>query len=252
MQCGPQGCDFLSLRLQKFGHLFKGRSRGPRFHRLQKPVPLAFREVHRLLPERGTLRITSTRTTSTASIPVLRNFPNIEFRIITFARALAFSWRVGRPSPLCPFLERASFRVDHAPKTKIPPPGLFRRWDSRIARYDSRVFRSRRQKTDTYSRYNRGKPAWSSGRRKSRDKSTETGFRSQCGNYLEVKNRVTPPPESDPGNRRTDEPCGEALRLEPVSYKLSFDRGLQRKSRLESNNGMFRGSFRRGNGCVFW
>ena len=66
-----------------------------------------------------------------------------------------------------------NFRNFSRPKIKIPPPGCSRRWDSRIARYDSRVLVPRRQKTQTYSRYNRGKPAWSSGRRKSCDKSTE-------------------------------------------------------------------------------
>src|SRR5260370_37164503 len=59
------------------------------------------------------------------------------------------------------------------PKIKIPPPGFFRRWDSRIARYDSRVVSTRRQKTHTYSRYNRGNPAWASGRRTSPFKGTE-------------------------------------------------------------------------------
>jgi len=68
------------------------------------------------------------------------------------------------------------------PKNKNPPPDRFRRWVSRIARYDSRVFSPRRQETHTYSRYNRGKPAWSSGRRKSFNETTETGLRSQCSN----------------------------------------------------------------------
>jgi len=67
-------------------------------------------------------------------------------------------------------------------KNKNPPPDRFRRWVSRITRYDSRVFSPRRQETHTYSRYNRGKPAWSSGRRKSFNESTETALRSQCSN----------------------------------------------------------------------
>src|SRR6266404_2214441 len=67
-------------------------------------------------------------------------------------------------------------------KNKNPPPDRFRRWVSRITRYDSRVFSPRRQETHTYSRYNRGKPAWSSGRRKSFNEGTETALRSQCSN----------------------------------------------------------------------
>jgi len=80
-------------------------------------------------------------------------------------------------------LGQASFSSwNLCPKNKNPPPNRFRRWVSRIARYDSRVFSPRRQETHTYSRYNRGKPAWSSGRRKSFNESTETGLRSQCSN----------------------------------------------------------------------
>jgi hypothetical protein len=63
---------------------------------------------------------------------------------------------------------------------KIPPPVLLRRWDSRMARYDSRVFSSQRQKTHTYSRYNRGRPAWSSGCGKSRNKITVIRPQGQC------------------------------------------------------------------------
>ena len=43
-----------------------------------------------------------------------------------------------------------------------------------MARYDSRGLSSRRQKTHTYSRYNKGRPAWSSGRWISRYEGTET------------------------------------------------------------------------------
>src|SRR6267378_297177 len=80
-------------------------------------------------------------------------------------------------------LGQASFSSwNLGPKNKNPPPDRFRRWVSRIARYDSRVFSPRRQETHTYSRYNRGKPAWSSGRRESFNEGTETALRSQCSN----------------------------------------------------------------------
>jgi hypothetical protein len=131
-------------------------------------------------PREGTLREVRSMAATAAPIPVLRKRRNIEFRSITMIQAVSYSWLVGRPSLFRLFLEQASFRVGWSPKIKIPPPVLFRRWDSRIARYDSRLFSSRRQKTHTYSRYNKGKPAWSSGRRKSRIKCTERVLLSQC------------------------------------------------------------------------
>jgi len=71
-------------------------------------------------PRAGTLREARSMATTTAIIALLRNIQDIELRVITFNWALAFCWRVGRPSPFRPLLERASFRVDRAPKTKNP------------------------------------------------------------------------------------------------------------------------------------
>ena len=56
----------------------------------------------------------------------------------------------------------------------------------------------------------------------------------------------------DPALVNHDGGCGEALRAEAVSYKLSLGRVLQRKFRLESYGGLFRAGFRGGSGCTFW
>ena len=187
----PHCFEFLSLRLQKLHNLLERRPRS-RAHRRIAGIRLdGFTRVRRsfgfqlracrwlrlyrfaraaiLAPHRDTQR-GKEHTGNQFPNPSIGKQSSHEgsFHFDLTGLAPPANWSARRRLPFLPALREGFYFLDFlSPKIKIPPPGCFRRWDSRIARYDSRVLASRRQKTHTYSRYNRGKPAWSSGRRKS-------------------------------------------------------------------------------------
>jgi hypothetical protein len=132
------------------------------------------------------LRLARRRLTDNVAIRLLPNRLAFEAPVILIVALIISIWRALAPCRLLgwpPSRFRLSceqapgyFQNFSRPKIKIPPAGCSWRWDSRIARYDSRVLASRRQKTHTYSRYNRGRPAWSSGRGKSWNIRYRKGF----------------------------------------------------------------------------